>query len=277
MVGRMAYLGRFEEQTVLFLCVLRPSWLERGKLLLDFAQPLAGLFQRDRVGIFDSESVEELGLPRKLRVERVYRRGHGVDASTLELCSGTARSIGYSISEELQMGEHALFGKLFQSDSYQLNTSNLNLNLSHPLLTAPRRNRAPPNTVRISFMDRQTCDAKVIRDIGNDQHYKACIRHNRDCQHHEYKLLDVLGRVLNQRWPKSCVESVTQSRGPFLKIFTGQTRLACWHQWLQRYSRYTSGPTPGEVGWLRARLSSVQPRAQIADPRRRERGQRQAS
>jgi len=118
----MAYLGRFEEQAVLFLCILRPSWLERGKLPLDFAQPPAGLFQRDRVGILDSESVEELGLPRELRVEGVYGRGHGMDARTWELCSGTERSIGYSIGkpEELQMGEHALFGKLFSSDSYQL-------------------------------------------------------------------------------------------------------------------------------------------------------------
>lgn len=42
-------------------------------------------------------------------------------------------------------------------------------------------------------MYRQTCDAQVIRDIGNDQHYKARICHKRDSQNYEYKLLDVLG------------------------------------------------------------------------------------
>jgi hypothetical protein len=82
MVGRMAYLGRFEEQAVLLFCILRSSWLERGKLPFDFAQPLAGFLQRDRVGILDSESVKELGLPRELRVERVYGGGHGMDART---------------------------------------------------------------------------------------------------------------------------------------------------------------------------------------------------
>lgn len=58
-----------------------------------------------------------LGLPRELRVERVYGRDHGIDARTWELCSGTERSIGYSTgkSEELPMDEHALFGKLFRT------------------------------------------------------------------------------------------------------------------------------------------------------------------
>jgi len=46
-------------------------------------------------------------------------------------------------------------------------------------------------------MHRQTCDAQVTRDIGNNQHHKARIRHKRDGQYDEYKLLDVLSRVLN--------------------------------------------------------------------------------
>jgi hypothetical protein len=126
-------------------------------------------------------------------------------------------------------------------------------NLLHPLFTPPCRNCAPPNTIRISFMNRQTRDAQVIRDIRNDQHHKACIRHNRDYQYYEYKFLDVLGRVLNQRWSKSCVKSATQSQGAFPKVFTGQIGLACWHQGLQQYSRHTSDPKLGRVGWLRAR------------------------
>jgi hypothetical protein len=165
------------------------------------------------------------------------------------------------------MGEHALFVKLFweltrlsvgrsAGNKRGIDCSlkkSITTTTLHPLFTLPHRNCAPPNTIRVSFMNRQARDAQVIRDIRNDQHYKACIRHNRDHQHYQYKFLDVLGRMLNQRWSKPCVKSVTQSQGAFPKNFTGQTGLACWHQGLQQCSIYTPDPTLGRVGWLRAR------------------------
>ena len=72
-----------------------------------------------------------------------------------------------------------------------------NRSISNPLLTRLWRKCTPPHTPRVFFAHRQTCDAQVIRDIRNDEHNKACIRHERDSQYYEHEFLCVLWSVLD--------------------------------------------------------------------------------